>query len=57
MADGWLRLRIGKAYAVSLQQFDFEAGLIYVDRQVAQDGENEQARTSGCTERSMSEKR
>lgn len=42
MADGRLWFRIGEACAVTLQQFDFEAGLIYVDRQSTQDGENEE---------------
>ncbi|MFI8392211.1 tyrosine-type recombinase/integrase [Streptomyces sp. NPDC085540] len=39
-------LRIGEACAVTLQQIDFEAGLIYVDRQITQDGENEEPRTA-----------
>ncbi|WP_405792544.1 site-specific integrase [Streptomyces sp. NBC_00029] len=39
-------LRIGEACAVTLQQFDFEAGLIFVDRQVTQDGENEEPKTA-----------
>ncbi|RKT08238.1 site-specific recombinase XerD [Streptomyces sp. 3211.6] len=38
-------LRIGEASAVSLQQIDFEAGVLYVDRQITQDGENEEPRT------------
>lgn len=38
-------LRIGEASAVSLQQFDFEAGTLYVDRQITQDGENTDAQT------------
>ncbi|MFE6746039.1 tyrosine-type recombinase/integrase [Kitasatospora purpeofusca] len=40
-----LGLRIGEAMAVSLGQFNFEANVIYVDRQVAQDGENDEPRT------------
>ncbi|GGR36308.1 hypothetical protein GCM10010282_30920 [Streptomyces roseolus] len=39
-------LRIGEASAVTLQQFDFEAGMLYVDRQVTQDGENEKPKTA-----------
>ncbi|WP_329343824.1 site-specific integrase [Streptomyces sp. NBC_01352] len=38
-------LRVGEATAVTLQQFDFEAGMLYVDRQITQDGENEAPRT------------
>ncbi|MFJ5974626.1 tyrosine-type recombinase/integrase [Streptomyces sp. NPDC093060] len=39
-------LRVGEACAVTLQQFDFESGTLYVDRQVTQDGENEEPRTT-----------
>ncbi|MFE2165291.1 tyrosine-type recombinase/integrase [Streptomyces sp. NPDC059447] len=39
-------LRIGEACAVTLQQFDFEAGLIYVDRQITRDGEDEEPGTA-----------
>ncbi|MFK4688201.1 tyrosine-type recombinase/integrase [Streptomyces pristinaespiralis] len=39
-------LRIGEVCAVTLQQFDFESGTLYVDRQVTQDGENEEPRTA-----------
>ncbi|MER6121957.1 tyrosine-type recombinase/integrase [Streptomyces sp. NPDC001795] len=39
-------LRIGEACAVTLQQFDFEGGTLYVDRQVTQDGENEEPKTA-----------
>ncbi|MET9013974.1 tyrosine-type recombinase/integrase [Streptomyces olivaceoviridis] len=39
-------LRIGEACAVTLQQFDFESGTLYVDRQVTQDGENEEPKTA-----------
>ncbi|MET9953824.1 hypothetical protein ABZ135_20020 [Streptomyces sp. NPDC006339] len=39
-------LRIGEASAVTLQQFDFEVGVLYVDRQVTQDGENEKPNTA-----------
>ncbi|GAA3398840.1 hypothetical protein [Streptomyces roseoviridis] len=39
-------LWIGGASAVTLQQFDFEAGVLYVDRQVTQDGESEKPRTA-----------
>lgn len=38
-------LRIGEACAVTLKQFDFEAGTLYVDRQITQDGENEVPQT------------
>lgn len=38
-------LRIGEATAVTLQQIDFEAGTLFVDRQVTQDGENEKPKT------------
>ncbi|MEX2984274.1 tyrosine-type recombinase/integrase [Streptomyces sp. C36] len=38
-------LRIAEAMAVSLGQFDFEADVLYVDRQVTQDGANEKPRT------------
>ncbi|WP_329404444.1 tyrosine-type recombinase/integrase [Streptomyces melanogenes] len=38
-------LRIGEASAVCLQQIDFEAGVLYVDRQTTQDGENEEPKT------------
>ncbi|MFD7738016.1 tyrosine-type recombinase/integrase [Kitasatospora sp. NPDC059800] len=40
-----LGLRVAEAMAVSLGQFDFEAGVLNVDRQVTQDGENEKPRT------------
>ncbi|AXI85266.1 MULTISPECIES: site-specific integrase [Streptomyces] len=39
-------LRIGEACAVTLQQFDLESGTLYVDRQVTQDGENEEPKTA-----------
>ncbi|MFH9862272.1 tyrosine-type recombinase/integrase [Streptomyces sp. NPDC017202] len=39
-------LRIGEACAVTLQQFDLENGTLYVDRQVTQDGENEEPKTA-----------
>lgn len=39
-------LRIGEACAVTLQQFDLEGGTLYVDRQVTQDGENEEPKTA-----------
>ncbi|MEU3556384.1 tyrosine-type recombinase/integrase [Streptomyces fragilis] len=39
-------LRIGEACAVTLQQFDFESGTLHVDRQVTQDGENEEPKTA-----------
>ncbi|MGW7303094.1 tyrosine-type recombinase/integrase [Streptomyces sp. NPDC054829] len=39
-------LRIGEACGVTLQQFDFEGGTLYVDRQVTQDGENEEPKTA-----------
>ncbi|MEU8543106.1 site-specific integrase [Streptomyces sp. NPDC048717] len=39
-------LRIGEASAVTLEQFDFESGVLYVDRQVTQDGENEKPKTA-----------
>ncbi|MFE1749431.1 tyrosine-type recombinase/integrase [Streptomyces anandii] len=39
-------LRIGEACAVTLQQFDFESGTLYVDRQVTQDGENQEPKTA-----------
>ncbi|MGW4162476.1 tyrosine-type recombinase/integrase [Streptomyces sp. NPDC004788] len=39
-------LRIGEASAVTLHQFDFEAGVLYVDRQITQDGENEKPKTA-----------
>lgn len=38
-------LRVGEAIAVTLQQFDFEDGMLYVDRQVTQDGLNEEPKT------------
>ncbi|MFI5761572.1 tyrosine-type recombinase/integrase [Streptomyces sp. NPDC051563] len=38
-------LRIGEASAVCLQQIDFDAGVLYVDRQITQDGENEKPKT------------
>ncbi|WP_328485923.1 tyrosine-type recombinase/integrase [Streptomyces zaomyceticus] len=39
-------LRIGEACAVTLQQFDLEEGTLYVDRQITQDGENEEPVTA-----------
>ncbi|MFF0700172.1 tyrosine-type recombinase/integrase [Streptomyces tendae] len=38
-------LRIGEATAVTLQQFDFDQGILYVDRQITQDGANEEPAT------------
>ncbi|GGX75819.1 tyrosine-type recombinase/integrase [Streptomyces hiroshimensis] len=38
-------LRIGEASAVSLQQIDFENGTLHVDRQITQDGKNEEPTT------------
>ncbi|WP_078963322.1 tyrosine-type recombinase/integrase [Streptomyces durhamensis] len=37
---------MGTATSFPLQQFDFESGTLYVDRQVAQDGENEEPKTA-----------
>ncbi|MFI8815839.1 hypothetical protein ACIGWV_30720 [Streptomyces sp. NPDC055082] len=39
-------LRVGEACAATLQQFGFESGTLYVDRQVTQDGENEAPKTT-----------
>ncbi|MFF8372446.1 tyrosine-type recombinase/integrase [Streptomyces lydicus] len=38
-------LRIAEALAVTSGQFDFEEGVLYVDRQIVADGENEEPRT------------
>ncbi|MEV3974359.1 tyrosine-type recombinase/integrase [Streptomyces sp. NPDC050698] len=38
-------LRVGEATAVTLQQFDFEAGILHVDRQITQDGANEEPKS------------
>jgi integrase len=47
-------LRVGEALAVSVEQVDFEEGVLHVDRQITADGENEEpvtprelARTKG----------
>lgn len=39
-------LRIGEACAVTLQQLDLESGMLYVNRQITQDGENEEPKTA-----------
>ncbi|MEU7149695.1 tyrosine-type recombinase/integrase [Streptomyces sp. NPDC045456] len=40
-----LGLRIAEALALTLEQFDFERGVVYVDRQIVADGENEEAKS------------
>ncbi|MFC4890938.1 tyrosine-type recombinase/integrase [Streptomyces beijiangensis] len=40
-------LRIGEASAVTVQQIDFAAGTLYVDRQITQDGESPPPRGRG----------
>jgi integrase len=39
-------LRIGEACGVTLQQFDVDSGTLHVDRQVPQNGENEEPKTA-----------
>jgi integrase len=41
-----LGLRIGEAMAITAGQFDFEAGVVYIDRQITQDGENQEPTTA-----------